>query len=104
MTTTFAPEPKTTTPTSSPLPARIADREPAARIPAARGEGGMDLPIPERAGVLRWFVWADGELRWGDTPEAAVAGTGLDAASACSLTFIPAAFEDNPYLHSEGCR
>ena len=32
MTTTLAPEPKTTTPTSSPLPA-TADTEPAARIP-----------------------------------------------------------------------
>jgi ABC-2 type transport system ATP-binding protein len=35
MTTTLAPEPKTTTPTSSPLPAPIADRAPAGRIPAA---------------------------------------------------------------------
>jgi ABC-2 type transport system ATP-binding protein len=34
MTTTLAPEPKTTHPTSSPLPAPLADREPAARIPA----------------------------------------------------------------------
>ncbi len=50
MTTTLAPEPKTTTPTSSPLPARNADREPAARIPSARGEGGMGLPSLERSG------------------------------------------------------
>ncbi len=34
MTTTLAPEPKTTTPTSSPLPTRQAGLEPAARIPA----------------------------------------------------------------------
>ncbi len=34
MTTTLAPEPKTTHPTSSPLPAHLADRDPAARIPA----------------------------------------------------------------------
>jgi ABC-2 type transport system ATP-binding protein len=34
MTTTLAPEPKTTHPTSSPLPAPLAGLEPAARIPA----------------------------------------------------------------------
>jgi ABC-2 type transport system ATP-binding protein len=42
--TTLAPEPKTTTPTSSPLPAHLADREPAERIPAARG--AEDLTVP----------------------------------------------------------
>jgi len=45
VTTTLAPEPKTTTPTSSPLPARIADREPAARIPAGPDAG--DIATPE---------------------------------------------------------
>ncbi len=44
MTTTLAPEPKTTTPTSSPLPAR-AGLEPAARIPAGRDAGGHG-PLP----------------------------------------------------------
>ena len=40
MTTTLAPEPKTTTPTSSPLPAS-ADIEPAARIPDGPDAEGM---------------------------------------------------------------
>ncbi|HEX5826326.1 MAG TPA: hypothetical protein VFY23_02315, partial [Candidatus Limnocylindrales bacterium] len=40
MTTTLAPEPKTTTPTSSPQPAFTpVGFEPAARIPADRVEG-----------------------------------------------------------------
>jgi ABC-2 type transport system ATP-binding protein len=51
VTTTLAPEPKTTTPTSSPLPAPLADREPAERIPAAPGAGDHAvLPFPVPAG------------------------------------------------------
>jgi ABC-2 type transport system ATP-binding protein len=50
VTTTLAPEPKTTTPTSSPQPAVHQDgSEPAARIPADRGEGNA-LPTPDRSG------------------------------------------------------
>jgi ABC-2 type transport system ATP-binding protein len=50
VTTTLAPEPKTTTPTSSPQPAVHPDgSEPAARIPADRGEGTA-LPTPDRSG------------------------------------------------------
>jgi ABC-2 type transport system ATP-binding protein len=48
VTTTLAPEPKTTTPTSSPQP--VAGFEPAERIPAARGEEDVILPISERTG------------------------------------------------------
>lgn len=52
--------------------------------------------IPERAGVVRWFVREAGELHWADS-----------AAELCarfpdnppkSLTFIPARLEDNPLL------
>ena len=46
MTTTLAPEPKTTHPTSSPLPAPHADREPAARIPAGPDAGDLIVPLP----------------------------------------------------------
>ncbi|HEU0244859.1 MAG TPA: ABC transporter ATP-binding protein [Candidatus Limnocylindrales bacterium] len=48
MTTTLAPEPKTTTPTSSPQPAIQPDGfEPAARIPADRVEGSTPVtPVP----------------------------------------------------------
>ena len=50
MTTTLAPEPKTTTPTSSPQPTATADGlEPAARIPAGRGEGSPPV-TPDRSG------------------------------------------------------
>ncbi len=45
MTTTLAPEPKTTHPTSSPLPARLAGLEPAERIPAGPDAG--DIATPE---------------------------------------------------------
>ncbi len=44
MTTTLAPEPKTTTPTSSPRPA-IAGRAPAARIPAGPETEGTTLEL-----------------------------------------------------------
>jgi ABC-type glutathione transport system ATPase component len=48
VTTTLAPEPKTTTPTSSPQPAIQPDGfEPAARIPADRVEGSTPVtPVP----------------------------------------------------------
>ena len=50
MTTTLVPEPKTTTPTSSPQPAASTDGlEPAARIPAGRGEGSTPV-TPDRSG------------------------------------------------------
>ncbi len=49
MTTTLAPEPKTTTPTSSPQPVPTGF-EPAARIPAGRGEEDVILPSLERSG------------------------------------------------------
>ncbi len=50
MTTTLVPEPKTTTPTSSPQPAAPADGlEPAERIPAGRGEGSTPV-TPDRSG------------------------------------------------------
>jgi ABC-2 type transport system ATP-binding protein len=48
VTTTLAPQPKTSTPTSSPQPA--TGFEPAERIPAAGGEGDTVLPGLERSG------------------------------------------------------
>lgn len=56
------------------------------------------LPIPERAGVLRWFVRAGDRLDWADgSDELAVRHPGLSPKSA---TFIPARLEDNPALLS----
>ena len=50
MTTTLVPEPKTTTPTSSPLPAAVADTEPAARIPDGPDAEGTTPRIQVPAG------------------------------------------------------
>ena len=51
MTTTLVPEPKTTHPTSSPLPAIETGLEPAARIPAGPDAGDANvLPLPTPAG------------------------------------------------------
>jgi len=57
------------------------------------GEDGY--PIPERAGVVRYFVRVGEELRWGDTPEEASGDSGI---AAKSFTFIPARLDDNPAL------
>ena len=63
--------------------------------------------IPERAGVVRWFVRLDEDLVWADRPEdlpdppplpdelAALAG---EASQVKSVTFIPAKLQDNPIL------
>lgn len=54
-------------------------------------------PIPERSGVLRWFVRVGGELDWADTPEELTARHGKGTMPK-SLTFIPALVTDNPAL------
>lgn len=58
------------------------------------------LPIPERAGVLRWFVRVGEELKWGNSPEELAIylmpdGTPIPPKS---LTFIPAKLTDNKAL------
>lgn len=59
--------------------------------------------IPERAGVIRWFVRVNGELEWRDTKEELaeefpelVEELGEDFAK--SLTFVPASVDDNQEL------
>lgn len=61
--------------------------------------------IPERSGVIRWFVRLDGKLNWFDTKREAAeflvsTGMTLEKAQAVpkSLTFILAKLEDNPTL------
>ncbi|MGU3387265.1 phage terminase large subunit [Methylobacterium sp. D53M] len=54
------------------------------------------LPIPERAGVLRWFVRVNDALIWGDSPEE-LAQTHPDI-PAKSVTFVPAKLTDNAAL------
>ncbi len=55
------------------------------------------LPIPERAGVIRYFIRIDGVLYWGDTKEELIEKYGSDQLPK-SFTFIPAKLEDNKIL------
>jgi len=55
-------------------------------------------PIPERSGVIRWFVQTvDDVVEWGDEPAALRA---RHAKAPMSLTFIPGRLEDNVILES----
>ncbi len=56
-------------------------------------------PIPERAGVLRWFVQFGDELVWADSAEDLKAR--YPDAVPTSVTFIPAKLDDNPALTSK---
>lgn len=61
-------------------------------------DAASGLPIPERAGILRWFVRVGDRLEWGDDEEElALRHPGLPPKS---LTFVPARLEDNPALLS----
>lgn len=57
------------------------------------------LPIPERAGRIRWFVRIEGELHWADTP--AELRERFPGSEPKSLTFIPSKLDDNPALTSK---
>lgn len=54
------------------------------------------LPIPDRAGVLRWFIKLGDKIIWGDSAEQLKALQ--PDARPKSLTFIPARLEDNAIL------
>lgn len=62
------------------------------------------LPIPERAGVLRWFVRIGDAIIWGDSPQDLAHHTapnedGIEAPiPPKSVTFIPAKLSDNRAL------
>lgn len=64
--------------------------------PASRTYG---LPIPERAGVIRWFVRSASEMHWADTP--AELRERFPGSEPKSLTFIPSSLDDNPALTSK---
>ncbi len=53
-------------------------------------------PIPERSGVVRWFIRHGGELHWADTPEELKER--FPKSLPKSLSFIPATLDDNPAL------
>lgn len=54
--------------------------------------------IPERAGVVRWFVRLSEKLHWADSPEELQAKFPDQDVRPKSLTFIPATLDDNPIL------
>jgi len=54
------------------------------------------LPIPDRAGCIRWFVRLGDRLLWGDSPEELTKAH--PALPPKSVTFVPARLEDNPAL------
>jgi predicted phage terminase large subunit-like protein len=64
------------------------------------------FPIPERAGVLRYFVRVSDEIVWADRPEDLLQylprpgdlPPGFDLPQPISVTFIPATVFDNPAL------
>ena len=64
------------------------------------------LPIPERAGVLRYFVRDAEKILWADKPEELMPDLprredlppGIDPPRPISVTFIPATVFDNPAL------
>jgi predicted phage terminase large subunit-like protein len=64
------------------------------------------LPIPERAGVLRYFIRIAEKIEWADRPEelvrnhpsAADLPAGIEPPRPISVTFIPATVFDNPAL------
>lgn len=55
------------------------------------------LPIPERSGVLRWFIRVNDELVWADTREELVIKYG-EKQLPKSVTFIPSKVYDNKIL------
>lgn len=52
-------------------------------------------PIPERDGVLRWFVRIDDQYMWGDSPEELKERYGKKC-KPVSFTFISSTIHDNP--------
>ena len=62
--------------------------------------GPDGFPIPERSGVLRWFIRVNGEIIWGDSPEELIEKYGKKQKPK-SLTFIPAKLSDNQILMRE---
>lgn len=60
-------------------------------------------PIPERAGVLRWFIRVGDEIIWADSPEELAHHVDNEGQPipAKSLTFIPAKLSDNKAMNEK---
>ncbi len=55
--------------------------------------------IPERSGVIRWFIRHQGQIEWGDSKQELIERFGHSAdIRPKSLTFIHASLDDNPTL------
>ena len=62
--------------------------------------GSDGLPIPERSGVLRWFIRVGNKIIWADRPEDLPAKNADGSATMPkSFTFISARLSDNPALN-----
>lgn len=55
-------------------------------------------PIPERSGVLRYFIRRGDSIEWGDSPRDLADRFNVDERDALSFTFISAKITDNPAL------
>jgi predicted phage terminase large subunit-like protein len=60
------------------------------------GEDGF--PIPERGGVLRWFLRLNGEIIWGDSKEELCSRHPGSENKVKSFTFLPGSLEENKVL------
>lgn len=56
------------------------------------------LPIPERSGVVRYFVRIGDVLQWGDSREELAVAHGVSLDDCKSLTFVAASIHDNKAL------
>lgn len=56
------------------------------------------LPIPERSGILRYFVRVSDTIHWGGSADELAAAHGVPASDAKSVTFIAASIHDNRIL------
>lgn len=61
--------------------------------------GPDGFPIPERSGVLRWFVQDGDSPVWGDSPDEL--RERFPDRTPLSVTFIPARLDDNPALNEK---
>lgn len=55
-------------------------------------------PIPERSGVIRYFVVIDDDVKWADSREALAADYGVRVQDTKSFTFIASSIQDNKIL------
>lgn len=58
-------------------------------------------PIPERSGVIRYFIRLDGDIFWTDRPEELMKRHGVKRADIKSVTFISSSVYDNKILLSK---